>query len=102
MGAVLELEIVESADLADDVATLRRQHGVETIATVLDCAAEPLPAAGRAERIALLFGSEGHGLDDAWIAACDHRVTLPMQRGTDSLNVAVASGIFLYHFAGAK
>jgi tRNA G18 (ribose-2'-O)-methylase SpoU len=26
-------------------------------------------------------------------------VTLPMELGTDSLNVAVAAGIFLYHFS---
>jgi tRNA G18 (ribose-2'-O)-methylase SpoU len=32
------------------------------------------------------------------VAACDRRVTIPMQLGTDSLNVAVAAGIILYHF----
>jgi tRNA G18 (ribose-2'-O)-methylase SpoU len=25
-------------------------------------------------------------------------VTIPMKLGTDSLNVAVAAGVFLYHF----
>ena len=29
------------------------------------------------------------------------RVTIPMHHGTDSLNVAVAAGIFLYHFTRA-
>jgi tRNA(Leu) C34 or U34 (ribose-2'-O)-methylase TrmL len=31
-------------------------------------------------------------------AVCPRRVTIPMKLGTDSLNLAVAAGIFLYHF----
>jgi tRNA G18 (ribose-2'-O)-methylase SpoU len=57
-----------------------------------------LQEAQRHERMALLFGSEGRGLQPEWVALCDRRITLPMHPGTDSLNVAVASGIFLYHF----
>jgi tRNA G18 (ribose-2'-O)-methylase SpoU len=98
MGAVLELEIVESVDLTADLHALRQEQ-VELMATVLDERAEPLPVANRRPRMALLFGSEGRGLAQAWVDICDRRVTLPMHAGTDSLNVAVASGIFLYHFA---
>ena len=64
----------------------------------LDADAEPLARAARPERIALLFGSEGHGLDRSLVDRCDRRLTIAMRRGTDSLNVAVAAGIFLYHF----
>jgi tRNA G18 (ribose-2'-O)-methylase SpoU len=49
-------------------------------------------------RLALLFGSEGAGLGQAALAACDARVRIPMQNGVDSLNVATASGIALHHF----
>jgi TrmH family RNA methyltransferase len=45
-----------------------------------------------------MLGNEAQGLDDTSIAACDRKVTIPMHHGTDSLNVAVAAGIFLYHF----
>ena len=38
------------------------------------------------------------GLDESVIQLCDRKVTIPMQRGTNSLNVAVAAGVFLYHF----
>jgi tRNA G18 (ribose-2'-O)-methylase SpoU len=64
----------------------------------LDEAAEPLADAGRASRFGLLFGNEAQGLDAAHVAVCQRRVTIPMKLGTDSLNVAVAAGIFLYHF----
>jgi tRNA G18 (ribose-2'-O)-methylase SpoU len=99
MGAVLELEIVEAQHLDGDLDLLKREQGVELVATVLDASAVPLDQAFRSPRMAILFGSEGHGLETDWIERADRRVTIPMQLGTDSLNVAVASGIFLYHFS---
>ncbi len=101
MGAVFSLPIVRSDDVLRDLGRLRGEHGVELLATVLDDAAEPLAAARRGRRLALLFGNEAQGLSAEHIAACDRRVTIPMKRGTDSLNVAVAAGIFLYHFTSA-
>jgi tRNA G18 (ribose-2'-O)-methylase SpoU len=98
MGTIFNLPLRQSDDLLRDLHLLHEQWGMERVATVLDPSAEPLAQAGRPERLALLLGSEAQGLDAHWIAACDRRVTIPMQRGTDSLNVAVAAGIFLYHF----
>ena len=76
----------------------RQTSGLGLVATVLDDAAEPLATAAVSPRTALVFGNEAHGLADDWSRLCQRRVTIPMQRGTDSLNVAVAAGIFLYHF----
>jgi tRNA G18 (ribose-2'-O)-methylase SpoU len=98
MGAAFRLPIVESRDLASDLHRLRHEFGVELLATVLDPAAEPLHRVSRSDRTGLLFGNEHAGLGPAWIQCCDRRVTIPMAEGTDSLNVAVAAGIFLYHF----
>ena len=36
------------------------------------------------------------------VDACNRKVTIPMKLGTDSLNVAVAAGIFLYHFTSIR
>lgn len=47
-------------------------------------------------RVALLLGSEGHGLRDATLAAAHRRVTIPMHRGVDSLNVGVAAAVACY------
>lgn len=99
MGAVLELTIAECRDLSVDLQYLRQEYGLRTVATVLHGNAETLEGVMRPARMALLLGSEGHGLEEAWTSSADHRVTIPMQLGTDSLNVAVASGIFLYHFS---
>jgi tRNA G18 (ribose-2'-O)-methylase SpoU len=95
MGAALHLPIVESRDLAADLDALRRA-GYTLVATVIDSTAEPLASVQRPEKLALLLGSEGHGLGPDWLSRCDRKVTIPMQLGIDSLNVAVAAAVFLY------
>ncbi len=98
MGTVFSVPIVRSEDLLGDLASLQREHAFELTATVLDQDADPLDQANRKDRLAILFGNEANGLSVEVVTACDRRVTLPMKRGTDSLNVAIAAGIFLYHF----
>lgn len=48
------------------------------------------------DRVAVLLGTEGHGLTKDWIAAADAVVRIPMRAGVDSLNVAAASAIAGY------
>jgi tRNA G18 (ribose-2'-O)-methylase SpoU len=98
MGTVFKLPIVRSLDLPADLRRLQVEWGVEVAATVLDAAAEPIATTRRLGKFAIAFGNEAHGLTAEQVAACDRRVTIPMGLGTDSLNVAVAAGIFLYHF----
>lgn len=102
MGTVFSLPIVRSNNLLEDLRRLRERWGVQLAATVLDPAAEPLSGARRPPRFGLLFGNEAQGLAPEHVAACDRRVTIPMKLGTDSLNVAVAAGIFLYHFSTSE
>jgi tRNA G18 (ribose-2'-O)-methylase SpoU len=96
MGGVLRVPFVHSHDLLADLDRLKTRWGFERVATVLDPAAEPLAGAAWKPRTALLFGNEFEGLSTDWLAACDRRVTIPMQPGTDSLNLGVAAGIFVY------
>jgi tRNA G18 (ribose-2'-O)-methylase SpoU len=98
MGTAFFLPIVRSHDLARDLGRLRAEFGVQVIATVLDERAESLDAVARPRRLGLMLGNEAQGLGPEWLALADRQVTIPMKLGTDSLNVAVAAGIFLYHF----
>jgi tRNA G18 (ribose-2'-O)-methylase SpoU len=97
MGAALQLPVVESRELTADLQQLAAKD-FELLATVVDSNAQPLAASTRGPRIAILLGSEGHGLAEEWLALCHRRVTIPMQLGIDSLNVAVAAAVLLYHF----
>ena len=51
------------------------------------------PALASRPKLALFFGTEGDGLRDATIDACDYVVKIPMQNGVDSLNVAATSAV---------
>ena len=97
MGSVLRVPVVKAEDLADVVDRLRDAHGFVTAATVVDPGSEPLDTFRRPDRLALFLGSKGHGLEPEWLALCNRRVSIPMRPGAESLNVAVAAGIALYH-----
>ena len=53
----------------------------------------------RADRLAVVLGTEGDGLAPSTIAACDCTVRIPMTHGVDSLNVAAASAVAFYQLA---
>jgi RNA methyltransferase, TrmH family len=46
--------------------------------------------------VALVVGNEGAGVGETVAAAADRRIAIPLARGVESLNVAVAAGILLY------
>jgi tRNA G18 (ribose-2'-O)-methylase SpoU len=96
MGTVFSLPIVQSQELEQDLRRLKDECEYELLATVLSENAEPLEKVDRIHRLAVLFGNEAQGLAPQHVALCDRQITIPMQGGTDSLNVAVAAGIFLY------
>lgn len=45
------------------------------------------------ERLAIILGTEGEGLEEETIDRCDYTVKIPMAAGVDSLNVAAASAV---------
>jgi 23S rRNA (guanosine2251-2'-O)-methyltransferase len=47
-------------------------------------------------RILLVVGGEARGPSPAVIRACDERVAIPLARGVESLNVAVAASVLLF------
>jgi len=99
LGAVFGLPIVRLRRWPEDLLALGAR-GVSLVGAVLDADATPLADFVRPLRVALLFGAEGPGLSSGARAACDHRVTIPMSPGADSLNVATAAALFLYALRG--
>ena len=51
------------------------------------------PALAGEEKLAIIMGTEGEGLADETIEACDYTVKIPMSHDVDSLNVAAASAV---------
>lgn len=94
MGASLALPWRRMDSDADLIGL--REAGFSLVASTLSTAAVDLAEFETPERVALLLGTEGRGLSDAWQAAADHHVTIPMAQGVDSLNVAAAAAILAY------
>lgn len=55
-----------------------------------------------AEKLAIVLGTEGDGLLDSTIEACDYTVLIPMAHQVDSLNVAAAAAIAFWELGSSK
>ncbi len=99
MGNILRLPFHVSEDLAQSLRHLRDRHGFTIIAAAVSGSAVPIHTVSPPAKSVLVFGSEGEGLSAEVLSTCDTQVIIPMMPGSDSVNVAVASGVFLYHFS---
>ena len=81
-----------------DWPSLLRGWGFTTAAMALrqDSLRLDDPLLARAEKLAVVLGTEGDGLAPDTIAHCDHTVMIPMTNGVDSLNVAAAAAVAFY------
>lgn len=96
-GWVFSLPLVQSPDLRAAAADLRAGiPGLEVVAAVAQGEATPLSRFTWPAHVLLLLGNEGDGLSEAAVALAQHRVTIDMAAGIDSLNVAAASAVLLW------
>lgn len=95
MGTLFEQPLVRVENLAATLAALRAR-GVRCLAAHPRSDAKKLGSVDLRGDCCLVFGAEGPGLTANALAACDDMVEIPMPSHMNSLNVAVAAGIFLY------
>lgn len=95
MGAVLAVPYARIEDWYDGLGLLR-EAGFQVLALTPAPDAVDLESVVQGDRVALVLGSEGPGLSARWLAAADVRVTIPMTREVDSLNVAAAAAVACY------
>jgi RNA methyltransferase, TrmH family len=99
VGSVFRLACV-TATTGQALAWLRARE-IRIVATTPG-ASTPYWAPCYAGAVAVVLGSERHGLADAWLEAADERVAVPAHGPVDSLNVAVAAGVVLYEAARSR
>ena len=94
MGTVFQLPWAYLGEDEPWTDTLRRL-GFRTAAMALkeDSLRLDDPRLAACEKLAVVLGTEGDGLANDTIAACDWTVRIPMSHGVDSLNVAAASAV---------
>ena len=95
MGTCFQVGWRRMTDSVTDLARFRAA-GFEVAATTLSPGATPLTGYRAPEKLALLLGSEGHGLSADWLDASDVRLGIEMAAGVDSLNVATAAAILAH------
>ena len=93
LGTLFTVSVAEAPTDAT-IAWLRRQ-GMRIAAATPEGAVRYTDADLRGP-LALVLGSEAHGLTPAWLAAADTRVVIPMHGQADSLNLAASAAILLY------
>lgn len=97
MGTVLQVPWTRIPGWSE-AGPMLRDAGFQTAALALADDAVDLAdwRRDRAERVAIVLGSEGHGLGRDALAASDVVVRIPMHHGVDSLNVAATSAVALW------
>ena len=100
MGAAVRIPVIEAGAMPDAIAQLR-EKGITCLAAAL-YKSQPLSAAQASYPggVCVVIGSEGQGLTDRTVEACDMAVRIPMTDRVESLNAAVAGSVLLWHFRG--
>jgi tRNA G18 (ribose-2'-O)-methylase SpoU len=111
MGAIFQLPVWE-VKMANEAVRVRRDdppkfslaqtlgdlraRGIRCIAAHPRTDGKILSQADFSGDCCLVFGSEGNGISQTVLDACDECVAIPMANGVDSLNVGAAAAVFLY------
>jgi RNA methyltransferase, TrmH family len=98
MGAVFTQAIAQTR-WSEFLPWLRSGPGQLVAASLRD--AEPYRGAPYEAPCFLMVGNESRGLPEAYEAACDLRVTMPMMGRADSLNAAIAAAVLGYEALAA-
>ncbi|AMB98903.1 hypothetical protein AWM75_02350 [Aerococcus urinaehominis] len=85
------------ADLDELLPQLQAQ-GYQLVASNLDDHATSINDLNLDQAWAIILGNEGQGVSQDFIDMADSQAYIPMGPGAESLNVAVAGGIFMQHF----
>lgn len=93
MGAIFSTKIVRTT--LPEFLTWKQRTGLQLVGTS-DKSSTDYVDIDYADPVILLMGSERAGMSPEEFEACDEIAAIPMMRSSDSLNLAVATGIMLY------
>lgn len=93
LGCVFTTDVV-SANY-EEVMTWLKENNITSYAAELE-ASEFYHEIDLLGKIALVFGTEAHGLTYKWIESADKRIKIPMMGVIDSLNVSTSVSVLVY------
>lgn len=95
-GSTFHLPVIK-ADLEEWIPSLA-DEGFSIMGTALENASNYKEVAVT-QKMAFIMGNEGSGVQPNLLQQVDQRVSIPIYGKAESLNVAIATAIVLYHFA---
>lgn len=94
-GADTWVEVEKRPHQLESLQEIKNQ-GYEIVAVSPENNATSLPDFQIHEPVALVFGTEWHGVTDDFLEFCDETLAIPMYGFTQSYNVSVAAAICMY------
>jgi TrmH family RNA methyltransferase len=96
VGTVFQLAVAECA--SEEAVAWCKERALRVVVATPE-ATRPYWDADYAGGVAVVVGSERHGVGETWRAAATETVAIPQAGPADSLNVAVAAGVVLFEAA---
>jgi TrmH family RNA methyltransferase len=99
MGSIFSQKLIRCC--APEFKCWAKSNGVSTVASSPSGLMDYKALAYRFP-VALIVGSEKHGLSDQLLEAANFVVRIPMRGDCDSLNAAIAAGVLLFEISGQR
>ena len=97
MGSIFHIPVIENINLIEKIEELKvnkfRIYGTSLDGEILYLNQVKVP-----EKFALVLGNESHGISSEIQNSCTQLLKLPIFGKSESLNVSIAAGIFMYAF----
>ena len=93
-GAIFRLQVSPIVDPPAFLDTLQSAGFKLIVATSANGA--DYRSAAYQNPLALVIGNEAHGVSGFWRQAANQMITIPLNRGVESLNAAVAAGLLIF------
>ena len=93
LGALFTVPVVEAS--AAELLPWLRQKQID-IAVLTPEGERPYTQTNLQGRVALVMGSEAHGVQPHWLAMADRQLKIPMFGTVDSLNLSVATAVVVF------
>ncbi len=95
MGSVFHISIIDNCSV-DEIFEVFSTKNIESYAAVVDENAHDLKKCSFSGGRAVFIGNEGNGLPQEVAEKCTKKVTIKMAGNANSLNAAMATGIFMW------
>ena len=99
-GSMLRMPLGEVA--IEDLPETLKRLGVQSLATAMEGTPYPEVSIDASQSVAIILGSEAHGLDSSIAEAADHIVSIPMHGKVESLNVATTGAVLAFAMAAQR